>query len=69
VCSACNIGVQPFFLGFLGDQRQQYTALTLGAEAADETSLRQIEDLLTVRLEKFGRREHLTVTRQLLREQ
>ena len=31
------------------------------AEAADEESLRQIQDLLTARLQKFGRREHLTV--------
>jgi hypothetical protein len=35
--------------------------LAVRAEAADEESLRQIQDLLTARLEKFGRREHLTV--------
>jgi len=31
------------------------------AEAADEDSLRRIQDLLTARLQKFSRREHLTV--------
>ena len=36
--------------------------LAVRAEAADEQSLRRIEDLLTTRLQKFGRREHLTVT-------
>ena len=35
--------------------------LAVRAEAADEESLRRIQDLLTARLEKFGRREHLTV--------
>jgi hypothetical protein len=35
--------------------------LTVRAEAADEENLRRIQDLLTVRLPKFGRREHLTV--------
>ena len=35
--------------------------LRLRAEAADQASLRQIQDMLTTRLEKFGRREHLTV--------
>jgi hypothetical protein len=35
--------------------------LTVRAEAADEESLRRIRDLLTSRLQKFGRREHLTV--------
>jgi len=35
--------------------------LALRAEAADEDSLRRIRDLLTARLQKFGRREHLTV--------
>jgi hypothetical protein len=35
--------------------------LAVRAEAADEQSLRRIQDLLTVRLQKFGRREHLTV--------
>ena len=36
--------------------------LAVRAEAADEPSLRRIQDLLTARLQKFGRREHLTVT-------
>jgi hypothetical protein len=36
-------------------------ALRLHAEAADEADLRRIQDLLTTRLERFGRREHLTV--------
>ena len=36
--------------------------LAVRAEAADEDSLRRIQDLLTARLQKFGRREHLTVT-------
>jgi len=36
--------------------------LAVRAEAADEQSLRRIQDLLTARLQKFGRREHLTVT-------
>ena len=35
--------------------------LAVRAEAADEQSLRRIQDLLTARLQKFGRREHLTV--------
>jgi hypothetical protein len=38
--------------------------LRLRAEAADEASLRRIQDMLTTRLEKFGRRERLTVTWQ-----
>src|SRR5580704_5074761 len=38
--------------------------LTLRAEAADEANLRRIQDMLTTRLEKFGRREHLAVTWQ-----
>ena len=38
--------------------------LRLRAEAADEASLRRIQDMLTTRLEKFGRREHLTVSWQ-----
>jgi hypothetical protein len=38
--------------------------LTLRAEAADEASLLRIQDMLTTRLEEFGRREHLTVTWQ-----
>jgi hypothetical protein len=36
--------------------------LAVRAEAADEEDLRRIQDLLTARLEKFGRHEHLTVT-------
>jgi hypothetical protein len=36
--------------------------LAVRAEAADEESLRRIQDLLAARLEKFGRRERLTVT-------
>ena len=36
--------------------------LTLRAEAADQDTLTRIQDLVTGRLEKFGRREHLTVT-------
>ena len=36
--------------------------LAVRAEAADEQDLRRIQDLLTTRLERFGRREHLTVT-------
>jgi hypothetical protein len=35
--------------------------LTVRAEAADQENLRRIQDLLTSRLQKFGRREHLTV--------
>jgi len=35
--------------------------LAVRAEAADEESLRRIQDLLTARLQKFGQREHLTV--------
>jgi len=38
--------------------------LRLRAEAADQESLRQIQHMLTTRLEKFGRRENLTVTWQ-----
>ena len=36
--------------------------LTLRAEAADRENLNQIQDMLTTRLETFGRREHLTLT-------
>lgn len=36
--------------------------LRLHAEAADAENLRKIQDMLTTRLENFGRREHLTVT-------
>jgi len=35
--------------------------LTLCAEAADAENLTRIQDLVTERLEKFGRRDHLTV--------
>jgi hypothetical protein len=38
--------------------------LRLRAHAADEASLRRIQDMLTTRLEKFGSRERLTVTWQ-----
>jgi hypothetical protein len=38
--------------------------LTLRAEAADPGSLARIQDLVAGRLEKFGRREQLTVTWQ-----
>jgi hypothetical protein len=38
--------------------------LTLHAEAAGQDSLIRIRDLVAGRLEKFGRREHLTVTWQ-----
>jgi hypothetical protein len=38
--------------------------LTLRAEADTEEHLRRIQDLLTTRLEKIGRRDHLTVTWQ-----
>jgi hypothetical protein len=39
-------------------------ALTLRVEAADEESLRRIQDLVAGRLERFGRRDHLTVNWQ-----
>ena len=35
--------------------------LAVRADAADEASLRRIQDLLTARLQTFGWREHLTV--------
>ena len=38
--------------------------LTVRAEAADEESLQRIRDMLTTRLQSFGRREHLTLTWQ-----
>jgi hypothetical protein len=38
--------------------------LAVRAEAADEENLQRIQDLLTARLQKFGRREHLTVNWQ-----
>jgi len=38
--------------------------LRLRAEADSEEHLRRIQDLLTARLEKIGRRDHLTVTWQ-----
>ena len=37
-------------------------SLTLRADAADEESLRRIQDMIAGRLEKFGRRENLSVT-------
>ena len=36
--------------------------LTLRAEAADEESLQRIQDLISSRLERFGRRDQLKVT-------
>ena len=36
--------------------------LTLRAEADSEENLQRIQDLVTARLEKFGRRDHLTVS-------
>lgn len=39
-------------------------ALTLRAEAGSEEDLRRIQDLVTARLEKIGRRDHLTVNWQ-----
>jgi hypothetical protein len=36
-------------------------ALTLRAEAADEENLRRVQNLVADRLEKFGRRDHITV--------
>ena len=38
--------------------------LTVRAEAADEESLRQVQELVTRDLERFGKRKHLTVTWQ-----
>lgn len=35
--------------------------LTLRAEATDEQSLQRIQDLVAGHLERFGRRDHLTV--------
>jgi hypothetical protein len=39
-------------------------ALRLRAEAADEANLQRIQDLITARLERFGRREQLKVNWQ-----
>ena len=36
--------------------------LTLHAEAADQENLKRIQEMLTSRLETFGRREHLQLT-------
>ena len=44
--------------------RAQPGRLAVRAEAADEESLGRIKDLLTARLQKFGRREQLTVNWQ-----
>jgi hypothetical protein len=41
--------------------RALHGRLTVRAEAADQENLRRIQDLLTARLQKFSRREHLTV--------
>jgi hypothetical protein len=38
--------------------------LTVRAEATDEDSLQQAQDLITRNLERFGRREHLTLNWQ-----
>jgi len=38
--------------------------LTLRAQANDDEDLQRIEELITERLESFGRRDHLTVTWQ-----
>ncbi|HEX5299681.1 MAG TPA: DUF2218 domain-containing protein [Streptosporangiaceae bacterium] len=38
--------------------------LAVRVETAEEEDLRRIQDLLTTRLERFRRREHLTVTWQ-----
>jgi hypothetical protein len=38
--------------------------LRLRAEAGSEENLRRIQDLVTARLEKIGRRDHLTVNWQ-----
>jgi hypothetical protein len=35
--------------------------LTLRAEAADEEGLRRVQDLVARNIERFGRREHLSV--------
>jgi hypothetical protein len=35
--------------------------LTVRAEAADEENLARIQDLVSARLQRFGRRDHLTV--------
>ena len=37
-------------------------SLTLRADAADEENLARIQDMIAGRLEKFGRRENLSVT-------
>jgi hypothetical protein len=42
--------------------RADPTVLTLRAEAPDEEGLRRVEQRVADRLERFGRREHLTVT-------
>ena len=39
-------------------------ALTLRAEAADQETLRRTQDLVAGLLDRFGRRDHLTVTWQ-----
>jgi hypothetical protein len=42
--------------------RAEPDALVLRAEAGDAERLRRIEDLIAADLERFGTREHLTVT-------
>ncbi len=51
-----------------GQWTAQATAgmLRLRAEAADAENLQRIQDMLTTRLENFGRRDQLTVDWQLL---
>ena len=44
--------------------RRASGALTLRVEAADEDNLRRLQDLIAGRLERFGRRDRLTVTWQ-----
>lgn len=39
-------------------------ALTVHVEAADDDNLRRLQDLIASRLERFGRRDRLTVTWQ-----
>ena len=42
--------------------RAEPGVLSLWAEAPDEESLRQVQDRVTERLERFGRRDRVTVT-------
>jgi hypothetical protein len=47
--------------GASGPCRPSPDWLAVGVGAADQESLRRIQDLLTSRLQKSGRREHLTM--------